>query len=55
MGGSGTVIYTHVDLDDRATDEERRRALDFRFDCFTAFGRCTDGRQMLDPVANEAF
>jgi len=55
MGGNGTVIYTHVDLDDRATEEERRRALDFRFDCFTAVHRCTDGRQMLDPVYVDEF
>jgi hypothetical protein len=55
MGGNGIVIYTHVDLDDRATDEEKRRALDFRFDCFTAFRRCTDGRRMLDPIVSDDY
>lgn len=55
MGSERTVIYTHVDLDDRATDEQRRRALDFKFDCFTAFRRCTDGRQMLDPIMSDGF
>jgi hypothetical protein len=55
MGGNGTVIYTHVDLDDRATDEERRRALDFRFNCFTSFRRCMDGRQFLDPIVTDDY
>jgi hypothetical protein len=55
MGGAGTVIYTHVDLDDRAMNEERRRALDFRFDGFTAFHRCTDGRRFLDPIVRDDY
>ncbi len=50
MGSGDQVFYTHVDLDDRATAKERRRALGFRFDCFTAFRRCSDGRQLLDPI-----
>jgi hypothetical protein len=49
----GTVFYTHVDIDDRATPEERRRALDFRFTCFTSFRPCNDGRQLLDPIATD--
>ncbi len=49
MGSADKVIYTHVDVDDRATPEERRRALDFRFSCFTSFRLCDDGRQFLDP------
>jgi hypothetical protein len=50
MSFEGRVIYTHVDMDDRATSEERRRALNFRFNCFTSFRLCTDGRQLLDPI-----
>jgi hypothetical protein len=50
MGTDERVFYTHVDMDDRATPEERRRALDFRFSCFTAFRPCSDGRQLLDPI-----
>jgi hypothetical protein len=50
MGSGDRVIYTHVDMDDRATPEERRRALGFRFECFTAFRLCSDGRQLLDPI-----
>jgi hypothetical protein len=53
MGRRGEIIYTHVDMDDRATPEERRRALDFQFNCFTAFRLCSDGRQLLDPVATD--
>jgi hypothetical protein len=53
MGGAGRVMYTHVDMDDRATPEERRRALDFRFDCFTAFRLCSDGRLLLDPITTD--
>lgn len=55
LNGNGKVIFTHVDLDERATVEERRRALDFRFDCFTAFRSCTDGRRMLDPIPSAEF
>jgi len=50
---SDRVIYTHVDMDDRATPEERRRALDFRFTCFTAFRPCSDGRQLIDPMTTD--
>jgi hypothetical protein len=53
MGRGDTVIYTHVDLDDRATPEERRRALGFGFQCFTAFRLCSDGRQLLDPITRD--
>jgi hypothetical protein len=49
----GLFFYTHVDMDDRATSEERRRALDFRFTCFTSFRPCNDGRQLLDPVITD--
>jgi hypothetical protein len=52
LGGAGR-IYTHVDIDDRATPEERRRALNFRFNCFTAFLLCSDGRQLLDPITTD--
>jgi hypothetical protein len=55
MRGKDRVIYTQVDLDERATEEQRRRAIDFRFGCFTAFRRCTDGRQMLDPSYVDRF
>ncbi len=51
-GGNGKVLYTQVDMDERATPEERRRALDFRFNCFTRLRRCSDGRQLLDPVVS---
>lgn len=53
MGGNGRVIYTHVDMDDRATPDEQRRALDFKFSCFTALKRCSDGRQLLDPIMTD--
>jgi hypothetical protein len=53
MESGDRVIYTHVDMDDRATPEERRRALGFRFDCFTAFRLCSDGRQLLDPITTD--
>jgi hypothetical protein len=53
MGCGDRVIYTHVDMDDRATPEERRRALGFRFECFTAFRPCSDGRQLLDPITTD--
>jgi len=53
MGTDEQVIYTHVDMDDRATPEQRRRALDFRFGCFTALRPCSDGRQLLDPITTD--
>jgi hypothetical protein len=53
MGDNGRVIYTHVVMDDRATPEQRQRALDFRFGCFTAFRLCSDGRQLLDPMITD--
>jgi hypothetical protein len=53
MGTDERVIYTYVDMDDRATPEERRRALDFRFTCFTSFRPCSDGRQLLDPITTD--
>jgi hypothetical protein len=52
-GGDGRVLYTEVDMDERATPEERRRALDFQFHCFTAFRPCSDGRQLLNPVVTD--
>jgi len=53
MGPGDKVFYTHVDMDDRATPEERHRALDFRFSCFTALRLCRDGRQLLDPITTD--
>jgi hypothetical protein len=49
----GIVFYTQVDMDDRATSEERHRALDFKFTCFTSFRLCNDGRQLLDPITTD--
>jgi hypothetical protein len=44
---------SHVRMDDRATPEQRRRAMDFKFECFTAFRSCADGRRILDPVITD--
>lgn len=45
------VMYSStVMLDDRATSEERSRALDFRFECFTSLIVCADGTRILNPA-----
>lgn len=48
----GTLWYSFVGLDERATTEERSRALDFSFRCFTDLGSCGDGGKMLQPAPN---
>jgi hypothetical protein len=42
--------FSGVRMDDRATPEQRRRAMNFKFACFTSFRSCDDGRRVLDPV-----
>lgn len=41
-----------VYVDERATAKERRKALDFNFQCFTAIGGCRDASLMLQPSPN---
>ena len=41
-----------VDMDERASAEQVRRAFDFEFHCFTDFHVCEDAREYLDPAPN---
>ena len=46
------LFHQRVFLDDRGTDEERRRALDFHLQCLTNWFGCRDAGQMLQPAPN---
>lgn len=39
-----------VSLDERATSDEAKHALDFRFECFTEIRGCSDAREYLQPA-----
>jgi len=39
-------------IDDRGTEEQRRKALDYHLQCFTNWFGCRDASEMLRPVPN---
>lgn len=43
-------FHRHVWFDERATAEQRRRALEFHLECFTSLAGCRDASRILDPV-----
>jgi hypothetical protein len=44
------VIREYVDLDDRATGQQKKQALDFKLECFTDIHGCRDANKILQPA-----
>lgn len=43
-------FHRYVYLDERATSEQRRKALEFHLECFTSLAGCRDASRILNPV-----